>query len=235
MTKINVETLTYTQLAKVFDHAILKPEQTTKDVEQGCKLAIKYDAKSVCVKPCDVKQAADILKGSSVLVGTVISFPHGNSPTTAKVAEALQAVEDGAIELDVVINIGHLKSGLYDECQKELEAIIKTCKAKRSDVIFKIIFENAYLSKDEIVQACKIAEAAGAEFVKTSTGFASSGATYDDIELMRASVSDHIQVKASGGIKSLDQVITFLQKGATRCGSSSTDKILEEFKQKNSA
>ena len=170
MTKINVETLTYTQLAKVFDHAILKPEQTTKDVEEGCKLALEYDAKSVCVKPCDVKQATEILKDSTVLVGTVISFPHGNSPTTAKVAEALQAVEDGAIELDVVINIGHLKSGLYDECQKELEAIIKTCKAKNSNVIFKIIFENAYLTKEEIVKACKIAEAAGAEFVKVKNG-----------------------------------------------------------------
>ncbi|KAI8144100.1 deoxyribose-phosphate aldolase [Fennellomyces sp. T-0311] len=235
MTKIDVATLTYSQLAKVFDHAILKPEQTTKDVEEGCKLALEYDAKSVCVKPCDVKQAVELLKGSSVLVGTVISFPHGNAPTTAKVAEALQTVEDGAIELDVVINIGHLKSGKYEECQKELEAIIKTCKAKQPEVIFKIIFENAYLTKDEIVQACKIAEAAGAEFVKTSTGFASSGATYDDIELMRASVSDHIEVKASGGIKTLDQVLTFLQKGATRCGSSSTDKILEEFKKRSSA
>ncbi|KAI9243431.1 deoxyribose-phosphate aldolase [Phascolomyces articulosus] len=227
--------ITYTQLAKVFDHAILKPDQTTKDVEQGCQLALEYDAKSVCVKPCDVKQAAEILKGSSVLVGTVISFPHGNSPTSAKVAEALQAVQDGAIELDVVINIGHLKSGLYDTCQKELETIIKACKAKQPNVIFKIIFENAYLTKEEIVKACKIAEAAGAEFVKTSTGFASSGATYEDIELMRASVSDHIQVKASGGIKTLDQVLTFLEKGATRCGSSSTGQILEEFKKRNNA
>ncbi|KAG2225392.1 hypothetical protein INT45_010028 [Circinella minor] len=232
MTKINVETLDYTQLAKVFDHAILKPEQTTQDVEKGCQLALEYDTKSVCVKPCDVKQASDILKGSNVLVGTVISFPHGNSPTSAKLAEALQAIEDGAIELDVVINIGHLKSGLYDECQKELETIIKTCKAKNSNVIFKIIFENAYLTKEEIIKACQITEAAGAEFVKTSTGFASSGATFDDIELMRSNVSDHIEVKASGGIKTLDQVITFLQKGVTRCGSSSTDQILEEFKKR---
>ncbi|KAI7849821.1 deoxyribose-phosphate aldolase [Circinella umbellata] len=232
MTKINIETLDYTQLAKVFDHAILKPEQTTQDVEKGCQLALDYDTKSVCVKPCDVKQASEILKGSNVLVGTVISFPHGNSPTSAKVAEALQAIEDGAIELDVVMNIGHLKSGLYDECQKELETIIKTCKAKNSNVIFKIIFENAYLTKDEIIKACKITEAAGAEFVKTSTGFASSGATFDDIELMRSNVSDHIEVKASGGIKTLDQVITFLQKGVTRCGSSSTDQILEEFKKR---
>ncbi|KAI9321332.1 deoxyribose-phosphate aldolase [Dichotomocladium elegans] len=229
---INVDTITYSQLAKVFDHAILKPEQTTQDVEAGCKLALAYDTKSVCVKPCDVKQAAELLKGSTVLVGTVISFPHGNSPTSAKVAEALQAVEDGAIELDVVINIGHFKSGKYDEVREELETIIQKSKAVNKDVIFKIIFENAYLTKEEITQACKISEAAGAEFVKTSTGFASSGATYEDIELMRASVSDHIEVKASGGIKSLDQVLTLLRKGATRVGSSSTDKILEEFKKR---
>lgn len=166
MTQIDTKNLTYTQLAKVFDHAILKPEQTTKDVEAGCLLAKEYNVKSVCVKPCDVKQAAEILKGSDVLVGTVISFPHGNSPTSAKVAEALQAVQDGAIELDVVINIGHLKSGKYDECEQELKTIITKCKSENSNVIFKIIFENAYLTKEEIVTACKISQAAGAEFVK---------------------------------------------------------------------
>ncbi|CAO3645555.1 unnamed protein product [Cunninghamella blakesleeana] len=230
--KYSVETITYEQLAKVFDHAILKPEQTTSDVIKGCELAKKYDTKSVCVKPCDVKQASELLKGSNVLVGTVISFPHGNSPTSAKIAEALQTVEDGAIELDVVINIGHLKSGQIDTCQQEIKAVIDACHAKNPSVIFKIIFENAYLTKDEIVQACKLSVAAGAHFVKTSTGFASSGATLEDIALMRANVPDHIEVKASGGIKNLDQVIELMNKGATRCGSSSTDKILDEFKQR---
>lgn len=236
MTKINTATLTYNELAKVFDHAILKPEQTTKDVEEGCKLAREYNVKSVCVKPCDVRQAVELLRGSDVLVGTVISFPHGNAPTTAKVAEALQTVEDGAIELDIVMNIGHLKSGLYDECRDELKAIMTPCRAKNPNVIFKIIFENAYLTREEIVQACKIAQDAGAEFVKTSTGFASSGATYEDVELMRASVpEDHMQVKASGGIKTLDQVLKFLDLGVTRVGSSSTAQILEEFKKNTSA
>ncbi|CAO3692448.1 unnamed protein product [Umbelopsis ramanniana] len=223
--------LTYQQLAKVFDHAILKPEQTKDDVVAGCELAKKYDVKSVCVKPCDVKQAAELLAGSDVLVGTVISFPHGNSPTSAKVAESLQAVEDGAIELDVVINIGHLKSGSHDEVEQELREIITKSKAKNPKVIFKIIFENAYLTKEEIVAACQISERAGAEFVKTSTGFAKSGHTIEDLKLMRANVSDHIEVKASGGIKTLDQVIAILNTGATRCGSSSTDQILEEYKQ----
>ncbi|ORX58710.1 deoxyribose-phosphate aldolase [Hesseltinella vesiculosa] len=229
---VSVDSLTYEQLAKVFDHAILKPEQTTKDVIIGCELAKKYNVKSVCVKPCDVKQASDLLQGTDVLVGTVISFPHGNSPTSAKVAEALQTVEDGAIELDVVLNIGHLKSGLVDECQQEIKTVIDACHAKNPKVIFKIIFENAYLTKDEIVQACKLSVAAGAHFVKTSTGFASSGATLEDIALMRASVPDHIEVKASGGIKTLDQVVDLMNHGATRCGSSSTDKIIDEFKQR---
>lgn len=230
--KVTVESLTYEQLAKVFDHAILKPEQTTQDVITGCELAKKYDAKSVCVKPCDVKQASDLLSGSRVLVGTVISFPHGNSPTAAKIAEALQTVADGAIELDVVLNIGHLKSGRVQACQDEIKAVIDACHAKNPDVVFKIIFENAYLTKEEIIQACQLSVAAGAHFVKTSTGFASSGATLDDIALMRANVPDHIEVKASGGIKTLDQVVDLLNQGATRCGSSGTDKILDEFKQR---
>ncbi|KAJ2958194.1 hypothetical protein NQZ79_g6192 [Umbelopsis isabellina] len=227
---ISVETLSYQQLAKVFDHAILKPEQTKDDVVAGCELAKKYDVKSVCVKPCDVKQASELLSGSDVLVGTVISFPHGNSPTSAKVAESLQAIEDGAIELDVVLNIGHLKSGSHDEVENELREVITKSKAKNPKVIFKIIFENAYLTKEEIVAACKISERAGAEFVKTSTGFAKSGHTIEDLQLMRQNVSNHIEVKASGGIKSLDQVVAILNTGTTRCGSSSTDQILEEFK-----
>jgi deoxyribose-phosphate aldolase len=230
ITMISIETLSYLQLAKVFDHAILKPEQTKDDVVIGCELAKKYNVKSVCVKPCDVKQASELLAGSDVLVGTVISFPHGNSPTSAKVAESLQAIEDGAIELDVVINIGHLKSGSHDEVEKELREVITKSKAKNPKVIFKIIFENAYLTKEEIVAACKISESAGAEFVKTSTGFAKSGHTIEDLKLMRQNVSDHIEVKASGGIKTLDQVVAILNTGTTRCGSSSTDQILEEFK-----
>lgn len=232
MTVIEVKTLTAESLAKVFDHAILRPDQTTEDVVQGCQLAREYNVASVCVKPCDVKQASELLQGSSVMVGTVISFPHGNSPTSAKVAEALQTVEDGAIELDIVINIGHLRSGLYAEVQQELEEIMKACRAKNKDVSFKIIFETAYLTNEQIVKACEISHAAGAEFVKTSTGFASAGATVEHIKLMKASVPESMEVKASGGIKTLDQVLEFLSLGATRIGSSSSDKIVEEFKKR---
>ncbi|RCI06865.1 hypothetical protein CU098_011861 [Rhizopus stolonifer] len=230
MTLIVTESLTTEKLGKVFDHAILRPDQTTEDVIKGCEVAKKYNLASVCVKPCDVAQASELLKGTDVMVGTVVSFPHGNSTTEVKIAESLQAIEDGAIELDVVLNIGFLRSGLYDKVQSELTDIIKLSKAKNPDVSFKIIFETAYLTKEQIVKACEISQAAGAHFVKTSTGFASAGATYEHIELMRASVPDNMEVKASGGIKTLEQVLKFLELGATRVGSSSSDQIVEEFK-----
>ncbi|KAI7907374.1 deoxyribose-phosphate aldolase [Cokeromyces recurvatus] len=230
MTLIITETLTAEKLGKVFDHAILRPDQTTEDVVKGCEIAKEYDLASVCVKPCDVKQASELLQGTNVMVGTVISFPHGNSTTEAKIAESLQAIEDGALELDVVINIGHLKSRLYDQVGQELKDIVKMAKTKLPNVIIKVIFENAYLTKEEIVKACELTCASGAEFVKTSTGFASSGATYEDIKLMRDSVPASMEVKASGGIKTLEQVLKYLELGATRIGSSSSDKIIEEFK-----
>ncbi|CEG77148.1 Putative Deoxyribose-phosphate aldolase [Rhizopus microsporus] len=232
MTVIEVKTLTAEKLAKVFDHAILRPDQTTDDVIQGCNIAREYNVASVCVKPCDVKQASELLQGSDVMVGTVISFPHGNSPAPVKVAEALQAIEDGAIELDIVINIGHLRSGLYSEVQQELQDIIQASRAKNKDVTFKIIFETAYLTDEQIIKACEISRAVGAEFVKTSTGFASAGATVEHIKLMRANVPESMEVKASGGIKTLDQVLEFLSLGSTRIGSSSSDKIVQEFKKR---
>ncbi|GAA5796152.1 deoxyribose-phosphate aldolase [Helicostylum pulchrum] len=224
------QNLTAYKLAKVFDHAILRPDQTTEDVIKGCELAKKYDLASVCVKPCDIKQASKLLQDTDVMVGTVISFPHGNSSTAAKVAESLQAIEDGAIELDVVLNIGHLRSGLYDQVEQELSEIISKSKQKKPEVSFKIIFETAYLTNEEIVKACQISQAAGAHFVKTSTGFAHAGATYEHIKLMRESVPSNMEVKASGGIKTLDQVLKFLELGATRIGSSSSDQIVDAFK-----
>jgi deoxyribose-phosphate aldolase len=169
MTLIITETLTTEKLGKVFDHAILRPDQTSEDVIQGCNTAKQYNLASVCVKPCDVAQASELLKGTDVLVGTVISFPHGNSTTEAKITESLQAIKDGAVELDVVINIGHLRSGKYEEVEQELKDIVTSSKSKLSDVIIKIIFETAYLTKEEIVKACEISVAAGADFVKTST------------------------------------------------------------------
>ncbi|CEP08011.1 hypothetical protein [Parasitella parasitica] len=230
MTLIITETLTSENLGKFFDHAILRPDQTTEDVIKGCEVAREYKLASVCVKPCDVSQASELLKGTDVMVGTVISFPHGNSTTEAKIAESLQAIKDGAVELDVVINIGHLKSGKYKEVEQELKDVITKSREENPNVCVKIIFETAYLSDDEIVKACEISLAAGAQFVKTSTGFASAGATYDHIKLMKKSVPATMEVKASGGIKTLAQVLEFLKLGATRIGSSSSAQIIEEFK-----
>ncbi|KAI8983808.1 deoxyribose-phosphate aldolase [Pilobolus umbonatus] len=224
--------LTVDKLAKYFDHAILRPDQTLKDVEEGCRIASEYDMASVCVKPCDVKQASELLIHTSVMVGTVISFPHGNSTAEVKTAECLKAIEDGAVELDVVINVGHLRSGLYKQLELELKMMIEQSKQKNPDVCFKIILETAYLNKEEIIIACEIATKAGAHFVKTSTGFASMGATCDNIKLMKSHVPSSMEVKASGGIKSLDQVLQLIESGATRIGSSSSDKIIEEFKER---
>ena len=165
-----VETLTERQIAKTIDHSLLRPELDDAFVEAGCRLAAEYDVASVCVRPVDVRRAAAILRGSDVKVGTVVGFPHGSSLTATKVFEAHLALDDGAAELDMVIDIGALKSGRDHAVQSDIAAIVEAAHAGAA--IVKVIFENAYLTKDEIVRACQLTEAAGAEFVKTSTGFA---------------------------------------------------------------
>lgn len=198
---------------------------TLDEVKAGCDVALKYDVASVCCKPCDVKFVAEILKGSDVLVGTVVGFPHGSSTTESKVFETKQAVADGAVEIDVVINIGHLKSGKTQEIQDEISAVVAAAAGNQ----VKVILENAYLTDAEKVIACKLIEAAGAHYVKTSTGFAPTGATLADVKLMRATCSPKVKVKSAGGVKSLDQLLEFLDAGIDRSGSSSTASILDEF------
>ena len=198
---------------------------TLDEVKAGCEVALKYDVASVCCKPCDVKFVAEILKNSDVLVGTVVGFPHGSSTTESKVFETKQAVADGAVEIDVVINIGHLKSGKTKEVQDEIAAVVVAAAGNQ----VKVILENAYLTDAEKVTACKLIEAAGAHYVKTSTGFAPTGATLADVKLMRATCSPKVKVKSAGGVKSLDQLLEFLDAGIDRSGSSSTASILDEF------
>lgn len=229
MMKLDSKTITLEQLAKVIDHSLLRPELTEQDVISGCELAKKYHVASVCVKPADVKLAVSILEGSDVEVGTVIGFPHGNSVTSIKVAEAKQALADGASELDMVINIGAMRSGKYDYVRDEIKAICDVAKGK---ALVKVIFENAYLTDEEKVKACKLSEEAGADFVKTSTGFAPSGATLADIRLMRASVSDKVQVKSAGGVRTLDALLEMIDAGVTRSGATTTAAMLDEFKQR---
>jgi deoxyribose-phosphate aldolase len=229
MKKLDSRTMTLEQLAKVIDHSLLRPELPEADVIAGCELAKKYHVASVCVKPADVKLAAKILEGSDVAVGTVLGFPHGNSTTVIKVAEGKQALADGAVELDMVINIGAMRSGKYDYVRDEIKAI---CDLARGKALVKVILENAYLTDDEKVKACQLAESAGADFVKTSTGFAPSGATLEDVRLMRASVSEKVQVKCAGGVRTLDALLAMIDAGVTRSGATATAAILDEFRQR---
>jgi len=228
MTALNSKTITYEQLAKVIDHSLLKPELTEEDVIAGCKLADRYHTATVCVKPCHVRLAAEILKDSDVLVSTVVGFPHGSNLTEVKVLEAEKAMDDGALELDMVLNIGQLRSGKIDYVRDDVKAICDTAHARGAKV--KVIFENAYLNDEEKIAACKLCDQAGADWVKTSTGFAPGGATHEDLRLMRANVSEKVQVKAAGGVRTLPAILDVIDIGVTRCGATTTATILDDFK-----
>jgi deoxyribose-phosphate aldolase len=224
---LNSKTITYEQLAKTIDHSLLRPELTEAEVVAGCELAHRYQVASVCVKPCHVRLAARILKESNVLVGTVIGFPHGSSTTATKVFEAREAIENGAVELDMVLNIGELRSGHAEFVRDDIRAVVAAADGK---AIVKVILENAYLTDEEKVLGCRLSEQAGAHFVKTSTGFAPSGATLADLKLMRASVGPQVQVKAAGGVRTLDALLEVIDAGITRAGATATAKILDDFK-----
>jgi deoxyribose-phosphate aldolase len=227
ITMLSSKTITYEQLAKVIDHSLLRPELTDQDVIDGCKLAAKYHTATVCVKPCHVRLAAQVLQGSDVLVSTVIGFPHGSNLTSIKVAEAHAAMDDGAVELDMVLNIGALRSGQAEIVREDIRAVCGAAHARRAKV--KVIFENAYLTDDQKILACQLSEAAGADWVKTSTGFAPSGATLEDLRLMRANVGPQVQVKAASGIRTLDALLAVIDVGCTRCGATATAAMLDEF------
>src|SRR5436853_75386 len=225
---LSVENLTERQIAKAIDHSLLRPELDDAFVEDGCRLAAEYDVASVCVPPVHVPRAKAILAGTDVAVGTVVGFPHGYATTGTKVAETRQALAEGATEIDMVIQIGALRSGRDRDVQADIEAVVDVAHA--SSAIVKVIFENHYLTPDEIVRACHLTEAAGAEFVKTSTGFAGGGATHEDLALMRRSVSPHIQVKAAGGVRTLDALIDVMNLGVTRIGATATKAIIDDFR-----
>jgi len=225
---LSVETLSERSIAKTIDHSLLRPELDDRFVEDGCLLAAAYDVASVCVRPVDVKRAAALLEGTGVAVGTTVGFPHGNHRTEIKVAEARAALGEGATELDMVLQIGALKSGRDLEVQADIEAVVDL--AHLAGAIVKVIFENAYLTDGEKVRACHLSEAAGADFVKTSTGFAASGATHDDLRLMRVNVSPRVQVKAAGGVRTLDDLLAVMALGVTRVGATQTKAIIDEFR-----
>lgn len=225
---IDFDALTERDVAKTIDHSLLRPELDDAFIEDGCRLAARYDVASVCVPPVHVRRAAAILAGTDVRVGTVVGFPHGYATTETKVAETRQAIADGATEIDMVIAIGALRSGRDADVQTDIAAVVDAAHA--GGAIVKVIFENAYLTDDEKIRACRVTEAAGAGFVKTSTGFAPTGATHDDLRLMRANTSPHIEVKAAGGVRTLDALLEVMAIGVTRIGATATAAIIDDFR-----
>lgn len=208
---------------KYIDHTLLKPDASQKGVEKLCEEAKEHSFKSVCVNPSFVALAAEKLAGTDVDVCTVIGFPLGANTEAVKVFEAQEAIKDGATELDMVLNISKLKDGKYDEVRQEMEAIKKVA-GKR---VVKVILETCLLSDAEIVKACELAVEAGLDFVKTSTGFSTGGATVEDVKLMKQTVGDKAKVKASGGIRDRKTMLAMIDAGATRIGASAGIKLIE--------
>ena len=222
-------TMTKNKLAKMIDHTILKPFATQEDITKLCNEAREYGFASVCINPFFVPLAANLLNDSDVLVCTVIGFPLGSTSTTVKAFEAQEAVKNGALEVDMVINIGALKERREDVVFQDVLAVVEAAKGANPEAVTKVIIETCYLSDEEKVLACQLAKKAGAHFVKTSTGFGSGGATTQDISLMRQTVGPAMGVKASGGIKNLQQVLNMIEAGATRIGASAGVDIVKEL------
>jgi deoxyribose-phosphate aldolase len=235
---------TYEQLAKMIDHSLLHPTMTDQELEDGCRLAAKYGVASVCIKPYAVKLAAALLRGTGVNVGCVIGFPHGSACTESKRYETELACRDGAVEIDMVVNIGKALGGDFDYVERDVKAVCD--EAHRHGATVKVIFENDFMPNDEIkVTLCQMCERAGADWVKTSTGYGFvkqaggnynyKGATEHDLALMRASVSATVQVKAAGGVRDLDGLIKVRDLGVSRCGATATAAMLDEYRRREAA
>jgi deoxyribose-phosphate aldolase len=242
---------TYEEMAKMIDHSLLRPVLTDQELEAGCRLAVQYGTASVCIKPYFVKRAAELLKGTGVVVGGVIGFPHGNSTTESKRYETQLACEDGAAEIDMVINIGKALGGDWAYVEQEVKAVCD--EAHKHGAKVKVIFENDYLEKggaglnsdDFKRRLCQLSERAGADWVKTSTGFGfvkqadgsynSKGATEHDLRLMRESVSQKVNIKSAGGVRNLDALIKTRELGSNRCGTTATAEILDEYRRREAA
>jgi deoxyribose-phosphate aldolase len=221
---------TYEQIAKMIDHSLLNPVMTDAELEEGCGVAVRYDVATVCIKPYYVKRCAELLSGSAVKPTTTIGFPHGGHATAIKVAEARQALKDGAQELDMVVNIGKVLSKDWDFVRRDIAEVVKV--AHKAGALLKVIFENCYLQDEHKAALCRICGEVGADFVKTSTGYGSGGATVEDLKLMRKHTPPHVQVKAAGGIRTLDKLLEVRALGVTRVGASRTAEILDECKRR---
>ncbi len=217
---------TYENISRMIDHSLLKPTLTFEDFESGCRMAVVFKAGSVCIQPHYLKRCAQILQGSGVKASTVIGFPHGGHTTAIKVEEAKRALADGGEELDMVCNISRVLSGDWDYVREDIKAVIDVTHAAGQKV--KVIFENCYLSDDQKIQLCEICSEFNADWVKTSTGYGTGGATMDDLRLMRKHAAANVQVKAAGGVRDMDALLQCREIGVTRIGASATQAMLDE-------
>ena len=221
---------TYPQIAKMIDHSLLNPVLTDAEMEDGCRLAIEYDVASACVKPYHLKRCSELLAGNTVAASTVIGFPHGGHTTAIKLAEAEQALRDGGAELDMVVNIGKVLSEDWFFVRQDIQAVVQV--THQAGALVKVIFENFYLQDNHKIRLCEICAEAGADFVKTSTGYASGGATMEDLRLMRRYSPPHVQIKAAGGVRTLDALLEVRSIGVSRVGATATAQILGECKRR---
>lgn len=221
---------TYADVAKMIDHSLLNPTLTQADLETGIQLALDYDVASVCIMPYYLKRCADLLRGSDVRASTTIGFPHGGHTTAIKLAEVEQALADGGEELDMVVNISQVLSGNWDNVEREIRAITDLTHQAGQKV--KVIFENAYLHDEHKIMLCRICGEIGVDWVKTSTGYAGGGATDEDLKLMRAHSPAHVQVKAAGGVRTLDRLLEVRALGVTRSGATRTAEMLDEARER---
>ena len=221
---------TYHQISKMIDHSLLNPTLNQADLNAGCQLALAYDVASVCIMPYALKHCADLLRGSTVKPSTTIGFPHGGHTTAVKRAEAEQALADGCEELDMVVNISQVLSGNWSYVQADIQAVIEVAHAAQQKV--KVIFENCYLKEEHKIELCRICSELNADWVKTSTGYGTGGATNEDLILMRKYAAPHVQVKAAGGIRDLDALLAVRDLGVSRCGASRTKEMLDECRRR---
>jgi deoxyribose-phosphate aldolase len=219
---------TFRDVARMFDHSLLQPTLTDAEMEAGCRVAREYGVASVCIKPYGVKLAAQLLAGSNIAVGTVIGFPHGGHLTAVKVFESERAMDDGATELDMVVNIGKVLSKDWAYVTSDIRAVVEAAHKRKA--LVKVIFENCFLKDEHKERLCKICGDIGADFVKTSTGYGDSGATDDDLKLMRRCSPPQVQVKAAGGVRNYDRVLAVRALGVSRIGATATKAILDECK-----
>jgi deoxyribose-phosphate aldolase len=220
----------YADFSKMIDHSLLNPTLTATDLEAGCKLALAYDVASVCIMPFYLKRCAELLRGSNVNASTTIGFPHGGHTTAAKTAEARQAIADGGQELDMVVNISQVLSSEWDYVRRDIAAVIAPAHDAGAKV--KVIFENCYLKDEHKIRLCQICGELNADWVKTSTGYGTGGATFEDLALMRKHSPPHVQVKAAGGVRDFDMLMKVRDLGVSRCGASRTKEMMDECRRR---